>query len=144
MPAPPAYFDSSVLVKHYVREEGSARARALFRRHRVFSSAIAPVELLSALTRRRAAGELTEPDLAAIVARMRTDRGYWELVEVSERLLGRAEEFVQRTGVRTLDAIHLASVATIRGAGLELPFVTGDGRQRDAADRLEFDVVWVG
>ena len=48
-----AYFDTSVLVKRYVREDGSMYARALMRRHRVVSSAVAPLELLSALTRRR-------------------------------------------------------------------------------------------
>jgi predicted nucleic acid-binding protein len=35
-----AYFDTSVLLKRYVREDTSAQARALLRRHRFLSSAI--------------------------------------------------------------------------------------------------------
>ncbi len=144
MPAPLAYFDTSVLVKQYIREEGAPRARALLRRYRFLSSAIAPLEALSALDRRRATGELTEADFAAIVARMRKDRGYWELLEVSGTVLERAEDLVQRTGLRALDALHVASVimAQITGSG-GVPFITGDARQRDAAGRLGLEVVWV-
>ncbi|MGH7387624.1 MAG: type II toxin-antitoxin system VapC family toxin, partial [Candidatus Methylomirabilales bacterium] len=55
-----AYFDTSVLVKRYVREPGSRRARVLLRRYRFLSSAIAPLEVISALVRRQSAGELTK------------------------------------------------------------------------------------
>ncbi len=34
MPAPWAYFDTSVLLKRYIREAGSAQARASLRRYR--------------------------------------------------------------------------------------------------------------
>ena len=54
--APPfAYFDTSVVVKGYVREPSSTMARALLRRHRCVSSAILRLEVVSALNRRRAA-----------------------------------------------------------------------------------------
>lgn len=145
MPAPPAYFDTSVLVKNYVREAGSVRARAVLRRHRFVSSAIAPLEALSAFCRRRAARELSERDFAAILARLARDRSCWELIEVSAQILERAEELIQRTSLRTLDAVHLASVMTARAvSGTGLPLVTGDPQQRDVARRLALDVVWIG
>ena len=90
MPAPWAYFDTSVLVKRYVREQGSPRARFLLRRHRFLSSAVAPVEVVSALCRRRAAGELTQQNFAAILTRIREDRSYWQLVEVSPLVLAQS------------------------------------------------------
>ncbi len=43
-----SYFDTSVLVKRYVDEDGSTRARAGLRRYRVVTSSIAPLEALSA------------------------------------------------------------------------------------------------
>jgi predicted nucleic acid-binding protein len=145
MPAPPAYFDTSVLVKNYVREAGSVRARAVLRRHRFVSSAIAPLEALSAFCRRRAARDLSERDFAAILARLARDRSYWELIEVSAQILERAEELIQRTSLRTLDAVHLASVMTARAvSGTGLPLVTGDAQQREAARQLALDVVWIG
>lgn len=44
-----AYFDTSVLVKRYVKEEASAVARRLLQRYRFLSSAIAPVEVRDGL-----------------------------------------------------------------------------------------------
>lgn len=145
MPAPWAYFDTSVLVKRYVREQGSPRARVLLRRYRFLSSAVVPVEVMSALRRRRASGELSQQNFAAILTRIREDRAYWQLVEVSPLVLAQAEELVQRAPVTTLDAIHVASALAFQTAsGIRIPFITGDTRQQDAAGRAALDVVWVG
>ena len=140
-----AYFDTSVLVKRYVQEEGSAHARALMRRRRVVSSAVAPLELLSAVTRRVAAGDLSDRESAAIVLRARQDRSHWELVEVSALVLDRAEELMPATGLRTLDALHLASAVLVQAASTaRIPFVTADAPLRQAAGATGLDVIWVG
>jgi predicted nucleic acid-binding protein len=139
-----AYFDTSILIKNYIKETGSRRARGLLRRYRFISSVIAPVEIFSALYRRESAEELEEKDLSAILTRIREDRLYWKLVEVSSLVLSRSEELVQWTGLRTLDALHLASLITIKDAlGIHIPFITGDRRQRDAAKQLQLDTIWV-
>lgn len=145
MPAPWAYFDTSVLLKRYIREEGSAQARASLRRYRFLSSAVAPVEAISALYRRRASGELREDDFAMILSHIRKDRSYWELVAVTPLVLTHAEELIPATGVKTLDALHLGSVLAFQAAsGIRIPFITADIRQRDAASRLDLTVVWIG
>ena len=96
-----AYFDTSVLVKRYVREAGSKRARELLRHHRFLSCAIAPLEAVSAFSRRQVAGELSARNFSAIMSRLRADLGHWELVEVSASVLARAEEVIRsRAGVR--------------------------------------------
>lgn len=139
-----AYFDTSVLVKRYVKEEGSTVARRLLQRYRFLSSAVAPIEVMSALSRRRMAGELAQRDFLAIRSRLHKDRGYWELVEVGAIVLSQAEELVQKTGLRTLDALHVASVLTFQaGSGLTLPFITADVRQREAAVKLALNLIWV-
>ncbi len=141
-----AYFDTSALVKRYVREQGSARVDSLLRRYDLLSSAVTPVEVLSAVWRRKRAGDLSEENLLATLSRVQSDRVRWELVEVGEPVLRRAEEIVQGTvPVRALDAIHVASLITFQSAaGIRAPFITGDGRQRDAVERMKLDVVWVG
>ncbi len=145
MPTRWAYFDTSVLVKRYVKERGAARARSLLRRYRFLSSAVAPLEVMSALCRRRAMDHLAQRDFTAIVARMQEDREYWELVEVSPLVLGRAEELIQSTSLRTLDAVHVASALAFESSsGMRVPFVTADARQRDAAGQVALNVVWVG
>jgi predicted nucleic acid-binding protein len=139
-----AYFDTSVLVKRYVKEEGSTTARRLLQRYRFLSSAVAPVEILSALSRRRTAGELTQRDFLAIRARLHKDRAYWELVEAGAIVLSQAEDLVQKTGLRTLDALHVASALTFQAAsGLTIPFITADVRQREAAETLALNLIWV-
>ncbi|MBZ0170726.1 Ribonuclease VapC46 [Candidatus Methylomirabilis lanthanidiphila] len=142
MPAPWAYFDTSVLLKRYVRETGSAQARASLRRYRFLSSAIAPVEAMSALCRRRTSGELAEEDFTAILSRIRKDRDYWELVAVTPLVLSHAEVLIETTRAKTLDALHLASALAFQAmSGIRIPFITADIRQRDAASRLDLTVI---
>ena len=141
-----AYFDTSALIKRYVRERGSTRVVSLLRRHDLLSSAITPVEVMSALSRRRRDRELSEEDFAATASRVQSERIRWELVEVGETVLNRAEEIVQGTvPMRALDAVHVASLMAFQAASsIQIPFVTGDGRQREAANYLGLDVIWVG
>jgi len=139
-----AYFDTSVLMKRYVKEAGSSAARKLLQRYRFLSSALAPVEALSALSRRRTAGEIAQRDFLAIRSRLHKDRDYWELIEVGPIVLSQAEDLVQKTGLRTLDALHVASALTFQAtSGLTIPFVTADIRQRDAAESLALNLIWI-
>jgi hypothetical protein len=110
------------------------------------SSAITPVEILSALSRKKREGELSAENFSAVLSRIESERRRWELVEVAELVLNRAQEIVQgAVPVRTLDSIHIASLVTFEAAaGMRIPFVTGDGRQRDAAVQMKLDVVWIG
>lgn len=141
-----AYFDTSALVKRYVRERGSAQVRSLLRRYDFLSSAITPVELLSALGRKKRAGDVSEEELSTLLSRIQSERVRWELVEVTSSILSRAEEVIQGAlPLRALDALHVASSMAFQAAtSVEIPFVTGDGRQRDAANQLGLDVIWVG
>ncbi|MBI2089354.1 MAG: type II toxin-antitoxin system VapC family toxin [Deltaproteobacteria bacterium] len=140
-----AYFDTSVLVKNYIQEAGSARARTLLRTHAFLSSSITPVELMSALMRRKSRGELEAQDLPKILARVQEDRLYWKLVDVEVSVLNQGEELLQKVQMRTLDAIHVASLITFQAAsGMRIPFITSDSRQRDAARQMNLEVVWIG
>jgi hypothetical protein len=144
MAGQPAYFDASVLVKRYVQEDGSALARVLLRRHRCVVSAIGPLEVTSALLRRAAAGHLSGRDVERFLTRMQGDRIHWDLLEVDRQVLEHAEEIVRGGGVRTLDALHLASAMTVEDYSRpRLAFVTADAEQRDAGVRLGLQVIWV-
>jgi predicted nucleic acid-binding protein len=141
----PAYFDTSVLLKRYVQEDGSVEARTLLRQFRCLVSAIAPVEALSALRRRLTDGQLSQREHSRLRALIQRDRAHWELIEVDSQVLVRAEEVVLEATLRILDAIHLASAMCVQAyAGRHLQFVTGDARQRDAAEQFGMQVRWVG
>ena len=140
-----AYFDTSAVVKRYVLEPGSAHVRGLLRRHDFLSSAITPLEILSALGQRKRSGELSAKNFTATIRRLGTDRARWELIELTAVVLNRAEEIIPQSSVRALDALHIASALVFQAAaGLRVPFVTGDHRQRDAAEQMNLEVIWIG
>ena len=144
MPSSGAYFDTSVLLKRYLNESGSMRARELLRRMSVVSSSLAPVEAASAIRRRVRVGELDERAARAMIRRLADDRVGWELVDVESTVLARAESLVHAVTVTTLDAIHIASaLVVVAGMIRRVPFVTADARQRVAAERANLEVVWV-
>jgi predicted nucleic acid-binding protein len=75
------------------------------------------------------------------------DRSHWEIVDLTAEVLDRAEQVIQRAGVRTLDAVHLASALEVQAASgrrRRAEFITADARQRDAAVGLGLRVTWVG
>ena len=141
-----AYFDTSVVVKRYIRESGSLRVRALLRQHDFLSSAITPVEVMSALCRRKQGGDLSEENFPKLLHRFQNDRMQLELVEAGAMVLSRAEEILQGpVSLRALDAIHIASFVTFHAtSGIRIPFITSDSRQREGAERMGLDVIWVG
>lgn len=142
--APPAYFDTSVLVKTYVREPGSGKARQLVRSRRVLTSSIAAVELSSAFRRNLSSGSIDERSYSAIVKRFHQHRRKFRLLEMTSSVLEGAEKYVADFDVRALDAIHLASAMALRDRfSRNLSFVTADTRQRDVAHHLGLEVVWV-
>ena len=140
-----AYFDTSALLKVYVWEEGSGQARRVVRSYRCLVSAVGPLELASAIRQRLETGSLTRREVERAERMIQKDRAHWDLVEVDRQVLERAGETVRDTGLRTLDAIHVASARVAQAYGRSrLPFVTGDARQRDACGLLGLDVIWVG
>ena len=140
-----AYFDTSVLLKCYVTEQGTHDALSLTSRHEVLSSAIAPIEVMSALRRQVVAGGLTRRQHDRALMRFRTDRAHWTLMEVDREVLLRAESVASKAPVRTLDAVHVASALVFEAeTDLHPSFITGDAQQRRAAEALGLHVVFVG
>lgn len=139
-----AYFDTSVLVKNYVQEAGSTRVHELLVTYEFISSAIALVELHSAVRRRHRQGEMPRRHYTSILARVKQDRAFWQLVEPVPQVLTKAEEIVVTYNVRTLDAVHLASAIVIQNSiGAPLSFITADERQLAAAHNCKLETIAV-
>ena len=139
-----AYFDTSVLVKAYVAETGTREAVRLLGRYRVLTSAVAPVELASAVRRLRRQRRLSRRHVELIEARADQDRASWTLLALDGDVLARAEAVTRAASVTTLDALHLASALAFQAStGLRPPFITSDGQQRRAGAALGLDVVFI-
>ncbi len=107
------FFDSSALVKRYVTETGSLWVRSVTApsiRNIIFVAKITRVEMVSALMRRKRDGSL--PPRTAQAARLYIERHTareYEVLKLTDAILERAEELLDKHPLRAADAIQLAS-----------------------------------
>lgn len=138
------FADSSALVKRYVRETGSEWVEGLFApeaRHEVYVSAVTPVEIIAALTRRSRGGTLPPADARTAIDLFRADLlADYQVVELTDSVISRAIALAETHAVRGYDAIQLASAletnALLVANGLPpLTFVSADLQVNVAAQR---------
>jgi len=129
------YVDSSALLKRYVDEPDSPAAEALLRSDPSLVTARHTVVEV----RRNLARLLTGRDLAAAQSDFASDLGAFAIVELDAATCDTAAALAEVTGVRTLDALHLAAVQRIGGPAV--PLLTFDVRQAQAARSLGLTVV---
>lgn len=122
------YLDSSALVKRYVAEPGSAIVdRAMVEESDWASSQITFVETMRALS------SFTSG------RRARSDWDGFNVVDVDQPICERGVELAGRHGLKTLDAIQLASGLML--ATPDLTFATFDRRLHAAAKAEGFETL---
>ena len=116
------YMDSSALVKHYVREPGSAGLNAKLNeaslhQHGVFISVVGYAEILAIFGRRLRENVVSEGQ-ARLLRDEFLDDWMFSLspVELTAGVLGFISELVNKHPLRGADAIHLASALWLRDA----------------------------
>ena len=129
-----AYVDSSALLKRYVDEADSPVADALLRA----DGALLTARHTIVEVRRNLARLLSGRDLAAARAAFAADVPALSIIELDETTCEAAALLAESTGVRTLDALHLAAAQRIAAPGVS--FITFDLRQAQAARALGLDV----
>ncbi len=117
------YLDSSALIKRYLKEEGSNEVLAAMAAEAAWCSCrVAFVETARAVGRSVGSGAVDDVEV---------DWCDFDIVEVDRELTERAAELAISSGLRSLDALHLAAALTLpRG---ELIFATWDARLHRAA-----------
>ena len=129
------YVDSSALLKRYVDEPDSDEAEALLRSD--------PTPLTARHTivevRRNLSRLLEDRDAAAARAVFLEDIAVFSIVELDRVTCDAAADIAEITGVRTLDALHLAAARRVGSPAV--PFLTYDVRQAQAARALGFLVL---
>lgn len=129
------YVDSSALLKRYVEEPDSAVAE----QHLQSDPDLITGRHTGVEVRRNLARLVDERSLAAVRSSFIEDLRTFALVELDETTCESAVAIAELTGVRSLDALHLA--AAQRVGGTAIPFLTFDLRQAQAARSLGFSVV---
>ena len=129
------YIDSSAYLKLYLEEpESDACQDLMIEDPDWVAGRHTSVEVRRNLARHVPAAEFPQ-------ARSQFERDWARtvVVELDARTCELAGELAERTGARTLDALHLA--AAERARGRDAAFLTYDRRQADAARRLGWAVV---
>jgi predicted nucleic acid-binding protein len=129
------YFDSSALVKRYVREEGSTRVRRLLRQGVAATARYSIVEMVSALARRARQGDLAPAEVERVARAIHADAARLTLVELTEPVASHAGDLLLAHPLRAADAVQLASCLVLRErASPDVRFMTYDTRLAAAAE----------
>ena len=102
----------------------------------IVASDLTLVECDRVLLRAAALGELTEADAADRRAHLATAASHWHVLRIGSEIVERARQPFPGDPIRTLDAIHLASVLVARSAVAGLELLSLEDRIRKAAGRL--------
>lgn len=129
------YVDSSAFLKRYVDEPESAACDEIMRSDPLLVTARHTVVEV----RRNLARLLGSSELADARASFAEDLEAVSVVEPDRVMCESAAAIAEVTGVRTLDALHLAAAQRVGGS--TLPFLTYDVRQAQAARGLGFTVI---
>lgn len=117
------FFDSSALVKAYIAETGTDWVRTILDDplHRISVSALAEVEVVSALTRRFTEGHITRDQFDFACDELSLDCTTFVLVEVTDQIVNAAVASVRKHSLRAYDAVQLASALAANAALLAIP-----------------------
>ncbi len=138
------FFDSSALVKRYVRETGSSWIRQITAPQTgslIFVVRISWVEVRSSFARRQREGNLTQGAVQPLVQTLRSDfNTQYQVIELDATLAETAGLLVNQHPLRAYDAVQLAAALRIQPAftqtSNQLIFLCADNRLLSVAAAL--------
>ncbi len=138
---PVFYFDTSAIVKRYRREKGTEVIDDLIdnprEEDRFYTSLLSPLEFTSAVTRLSSAGEISKKAASEVLARFHKElREQFRIWPVEEEIIVAAILLVREQGIRSADAIHLATAVTISSLsrGSPMLFLSSDRKLIETAE----------
>jgi predicted nucleic acid-binding protein len=133
------YIETSGLVAALLDEDRNARLAIMGEGLR-FASALTFAEAARALLKARLDGRLTVDEERALLRRLRRFERSCEIADISESVLARAARPFAVEPVRTLDAIHLATVEQLGETPQFVAVVSRDRRVRENALAMGYAV----
>ena len=131
------YAESSAVLAWLLDEGAGPGVRQLLMdADSIVASDLTLIECDRVLLRATAVGELTETEAADRRAHLAMAASHWHVLRIGPDVVERARQPFPGEPVRTLDAIHLASVLVARSALAGLELLSLDDRIRKAARRL--------
>ena len=136
------YAESSAVLAWLLDEQSAAAVRQLLGASEItVSSDLTLIECDRVLLRAVALKELTEAEAADRRAHLAAAAAHWQMLRIAPDIVDRARQPFPGEPIRTLDAIHLASLMVGRSAVRGLGLLSLDDRVRRAAKGLGVDTV---
>jgi predicted nucleic acid-binding protein len=136
------YAESSAVLAWLLDEPTAATVRQLLGASEItVSSDLTLIECDRVLFRALALKELTEAEAADRRAHLAAAAAHWQILRIAPEIVERARQPFPGEPIRTLDAIHLASLIVGRSAVRGLGLLSLDDRVRKAARGLGVDIV---
>lgn len=133
-----AYFDSSVILRYAIGHERAIKDLARWA-SKAITSAVTVVECLRVLDRWRITSEISDHKLVAARSLCLQILNGLRIIAVDDQVVSLASETFP-IGMKSLDAIHLASVIHFRNQGGAKPLLlTHDERLHMAARAMDVD-----
>lgn len=122
------YFDSSALVKRYLKEIGSDRVKQIIN-HMPFiaTSKLTFPEILSAFARKYKTGDISEDKFTQSVKKFEIEWNYFLIVEIQDELFPIIKRTLKKHYLKGADSIHLSSAIWLKDNTKEdITFVSAD------------------
>jgi predicted nucleic acid-binding protein len=133
------YAESSAVLAWLLGESSGEHIRELLgEASLVIASDLTLLECDRLVIRAVTLGEINEAEAADCRAHLNAASTHWQMLRVSEDIIGRARTPFPGEPIRTLDAIHLASAIAARSAVAGVKLLSLDERVRRAARQLGF------
>ena len=111
------FFDSSAIVKRYVRETGTDWVVSVSEPatgNRIYVARITGVEVVSAITRQVRSGNLSANDATTAIGQFKHDfANQYRVIEITRGLVARAMDLAQMHALRGYDAVQLAAALEV-------------------------------
>jgi len=137
-----AYAESSAVLRWLFNEPAGEEILDHLRGARkVVCSRLTLIECQRAVRRAAAESRMSEADLGDLRAVLAQAAARWAVVELSRDVAERAAARFPVEPVRTLDAVHLASMVVVRESLADLVVLSTDDRVRANSEQLGFTVL---
>jgi len=139
------FFDTSALVKLFSNEEGSEKVKTLITDYSndVYVSELALIELNSAVCRKFRNKEIPKNKLKEVQKAIEKQLELFTIVplgpNVVEEAISLIKEFGIEHGLRTLDAMHVASWKFVAESNWQ--FVSSDINQLAVVDKMSYNII---
>lgn len=137
------YFDTSALVKRFIREKGSKTIQQIFNQKDILvtTAKVTYVEALAAFARRKREGYISEKDFNAICRILFREWKSYYIIELTNEVLEISRNLLIKYPLRSLDAIHLASAMILKNKLQSLSFACCDLRLLSVAQKEGFLII---